>query len=126
MRTTIPIVFGLFLCGLIISISIHKTAIHASFSLNQDYIAANLCIEKDIEGSTCNGNCCLQKQLNKTHENGQSDLINTPDHLLNLFLDQDIAPESNKTCSHNMKFEAYLSPYSSLSPADIFHPPRGL
>ena len=126
MRSSVPIFLGILLSVLIMSISVHKTAIHASFNLNQDYIAANLCIEKDIEGSMCSGKCHLQKQLDETQENGQSNLVNTPDHLLNLFVDQCIAPESKEVCSHNLKFEAYLSPYSSTFPTDIFHPPRVL
>lgn len=124
MRTSVSIFLGVLLSVLILSISVHKTAIHASFSMNQDYIAANLCVEKDTEGSTCNGQCYLKKQLDETKENAQSNLVNTPDHLLNLFLDQDIVPNSKEAFAHNLKFEAYLSPYSSSFPTDIFHPPK--
>ncbi len=124
MRTSVPIVLGMLLCGLIISISVHKTAIHASFNLNQDYIAANLCVEKDKEGSTCNGQCHLQQQLEDTQEGPQSNLVNTPDHLLNLFMDQDLEITSEDSFSSNQKFEAYSRPYSSSFPTNIFHPPR--
>jgi hypothetical protein len=124
MRTAVPILLCLVFGGLILSISLHKTVIHASFSLNQDYIAENLCIEKDIEGSTCNGHCYLKKQLDQTQESPQSNLVSTPDHLLNLFFDDDlssVAPILHENCMNNAE---YLSPHSSSFPTNIFHPPR--
>ena len=36
--------------------------------MNQDYIAKNLCIEKDVEGSTCKGCCQLKKRMNEQQE----------------------------------------------------------
>lgn len=124
MRTVVPILLSLVFGGLILSISLHKTVIHASFSMNQDYIADNLCIEKDIEGSTCNGHCYLQKQLDQTQESPQSDVVSAPDHLLNLFFGDDLAfvvPSSHQTVVNNVE---YLSPHSSSHPSNIFHPPR--
>lgn len=37
--------------------------IYVNFKVNQEFIAANLCVEKEIEESTCNGNCQLKKSL---------------------------------------------------------------
>jgi hypothetical protein len=42
--------------------------IYVSFKVNQDYIAKNLCVEKDIEDSNCMGCCQLKKKLEKQHE----------------------------------------------------------
>ncbi|WP_321344448.1 hypothetical protein [uncultured Draconibacterium sp.] len=39
-----------------------------SFKINQDYIAKNLCIEKDVEGSTCKGCCQLEKRMHEQDE----------------------------------------------------------
>lgn len=36
-----------------------------SFKINQDYISKNLCIEKDVEDSTCKGCCQLKLRLNE-------------------------------------------------------------
>ncbi len=33
------------------------------FKVNQEYISANLCVEKDLEESTCDGHCQLKKSL---------------------------------------------------------------
>jgi hypothetical protein len=42
--------------------------VYLSFKINQDYIAKNLCIEKDVAGSTCKGCCQLKKKLNEQKE----------------------------------------------------------
>uniref|UniRef100_UPI003216DC0F hypothetical protein n=1 Tax=uncultured Draconibacterium sp. TaxID=1573823 RepID=UPI003216DC0F len=39
--------------------------VYVSFKLNQDFIAKNLCVEKDVEGSTCKGCCQLKKKINE-------------------------------------------------------------
>ena len=36
--------------------------------MNQDYIAKNLCVEKDVEGSTCQGCCQLKKRMEEQQE----------------------------------------------------------
>lgn len=42
--------------------------VYVSFKLNQEYIANNLCVEKDMEGSTCEGCCQLKKRMNEQQE----------------------------------------------------------
>ena len=42
--------------------------IYFSFKINQDYIAKNLCVEKEVEGSTCKGCCQLKKKLEHQQE----------------------------------------------------------
>ena len=42
--------------------------VYVSFKMNQNYIAKNLCIEKDVEGSTCKGCCQLKKRMNEQQE----------------------------------------------------------
>jgi len=37
--------------------------IFTHFKINQEFIAANLCVEKEIEESTCKGKCQLKKSL---------------------------------------------------------------
>jgi hypothetical protein len=45
--------------------------VFASFKINQEYIARNLCVEKDIEGSDCRGCCQLKKKVNEQQEQKQ-------------------------------------------------------
>ena len=36
--------------------------------MNQESIAQNLCVEKDVEGSTCRGCCQLKKRMKEQQE----------------------------------------------------------
>lgn len=48
--------------------SVGQTVILVNFKINQAYIAANLCENKNIADSTCEGNCQLKKQIEQTHD----------------------------------------------------------
>ncbi len=52
----------------VLSFQFSDLLVYISFKINQDYIAKNLCVEKDIEGSTCKGCCQLKKKLEKNTE----------------------------------------------------------
>jgi len=43
----------------------------ATFLANQDYIAANLCVNKDHPEMHCNGHCQLDKKLNEDQKQNQ-------------------------------------------------------
>jgi len=43
-----------------------KTVIWVSFIVHRDYIAKELCVEKDVANSCCKGSCVLNKELAKT------------------------------------------------------------
>ncbi|WP_068472816.1 hypothetical protein [Saccharicrinis aurantiacus] len=69
-------IFSIFLI-LIVAIGTFKHAtIFLSFKLNQDYIAKNLCIEKDIEESSCKGCCQLKKKQNQQKETDKQNIPN--------------------------------------------------
>jgi len=107
-----------------LSFQYSEILIFISFKLNQDYIAKNLCVEKDIENSTCKGCCQLKKKLDEQHqkkeqipptENSKNniDYCNTESHKLLLFLQKKIIEE-----------KVLYSLYSKLFHFKIFHPPR--
>jgi hypothetical protein len=52
----------------IFSFQFSDLLIFVSFKINQEYIAKNLCVEKDVEDSTCKGCCQLKKKFEKQHE----------------------------------------------------------
>ena len=54
-----------------------KLAIYVNFKLNQEYIAKNLCIKKEIENNDCEGNCCLKESLEK-QEKSENPTPNLP------------------------------------------------
>jgi len=47
------------------------------YLINKDYIAKNLCINKDKPKSCCKGKCHMVKQLQKTNQNTEKDSKNT-------------------------------------------------
>ena len=53
----------LFIC--LLSASFSKWLMIGAYTLNQHYIAENLCINKEHPSSHCNGHCYLSRQLNK-------------------------------------------------------------
>jgi nucleoside recognition membrane protein YjiH len=58
------------------------------FKISQEYIAKNLCVEKDIEESSCAGNCQLKKSLEiieKGNSNQDELRLNIESHISFLF-----------------------------------------
>ena len=98
--------------------------IYISFKLNQDYIAKNLCIEKDVEGSTCKGCCQLKKKLEKQKDQKEALPVNQTEKLdINLYAEtrlvlQDIYPEVNEIKND------FILKYCFRPFKQIFHPPR--
>lgn len=45
-----------------------RLVIVINYTLNKEYIAKNICEQKDVAESTCEGKCHLKKQLNKEDE----------------------------------------------------------
>jgi hypothetical protein len=48
-----------------------KVYIIIDFKINQDDIAKNLCVKKEIENNTCQGSCHLKKELKEAEEQEQ-------------------------------------------------------
>ena len=47
---------------------------YLGFKINQDFIAANFCVEKDFEESDCKGSCCLSKMVSISKEKSSTDI----------------------------------------------------
>ena len=47
------------------------------YLINKEYIAKNLCVNKDKPKSCCKGKCHMVKQLQKTNPNTENDTKNT-------------------------------------------------
>ena len=108
----------------LLSFQLSELMIYVSFKINQDYIAKNLCIEKDIEGSTCKGCCQLEKKLNE-NENQKKD-TSVPANTK-----QDVTLFSEKLFQFNFIDRSseilnyfILNKYSFLTAGLVFHPPR--
>ncbi|WP_163323545.1 hypothetical protein [Draconibacterium mangrovi] len=96
----------------------------ASFKINQDYIAKNLCIEKDVEGSTCQGCCQLKKKMHEQEEQKrelppqQTEKQNIDFCIQATELNDGLYPNSENLRIKNS------SNYSFLKALKVFHPPK--
>lgn len=55
--------------------------VYAWFKINQDYIAEELCINRDKPELSCAGKCILNSKLNATQSNENKDLANVLEDL---------------------------------------------
>ena len=46
--------------------------LHLNFAINRNFIAKNLCIEKENIENECRGACCLKKKIEEIQRNEQS------------------------------------------------------
>lgn len=61
-------VFAVFLSFLVLLQTLNQTGILLTFKLRQEFIAKNLCVQRDKKVNTCNGKCHLKKELKKSAE----------------------------------------------------------
>lgn len=61
--------FG-FIALYLIAIS-YPSILNCSYTLNKTYISNNICVNRYVKDSTCDGKCYLMDQLNQ-HTNGQN------------------------------------------------------
>lgn len=96
------------------------------FYLNQDFIAKNLCINRDKPQMQCNGKCHLKKQLTAEERKEQENPERRTDNKSEIFyanadLINNITPTVSTVSIH------YYNPASIGTPIDrvstIFHPP---
>lgn len=89
------------------------------FKVNQDFIAKNLCIEKDIEESTCEGNCQLKKNF-KVIEKGNSNQdelqFNIESHISFLF-----TPIVNKQIKPILKGKPFFTKLENKNPLSGYY-----
>lgn len=100
----------------------------AAFKWNQDYIAANLCINRFDAIPLCKGSCFLEDQLNKDRQQ-QEKLPDLKTKELNLFcrhnavLSAPGVPVENKVVKYPFSLvDDIRPPYT----ASIFHPPSAV
>ncbi len=108
----------------IFSFQFSELLVLVSFKINQDYIAKNLCVEKDVEGSTCKGCCQLKNKMNEQEEQ-KKELPPQQNEKQNIDF---CVQTAELTCglypnSENLRFK-FLSKYSFLKALKVFHPPK--
>lgn len=113
-----------FLLGLLLLL--HPVMPYIEYFTFKDFIAKNLCIEKDVPNSCCKGKCYLEERIKESNENPTKkdhlpfkvktevlQYYNITDELLS------IAVAENKT------FVSFQSiGYKYLCVSNVFHPPQ--
>jgi hypothetical protein len=101
-----------------------KLVVLINFKINQDFIAKNLCVKKEIEDNDCEGNCCLKESLEKA-EKTENPTPNIPKEKAEdfLFTGQYSWLLSNlSVLSENIIFSQ--TKFINLINSSIFHPPQ--
>ncbi len=99
--------------------------IYLDFSLRRDYIATVLCIKKDKPITVCGGNCYLNRQLDKAHQQQEKEEKTTAKEYI--FFYDSIASIDTAASNYNLiddQKHSYKPTYNSRISFDIFHPPR--
>lgn len=105
-----------------------KVAITADFLIHQDYIAQNLCENKDKPEMECNGKCVLMQKL-QLKEDPSQEPLQLP-HLTQLEIstfvvtDFDFAALIPTTVKSEKPLAKSEDRVDNLHSHDIFHPPR--
>lgn len=97
------------------------------YLVNKDYIAKNLCINKDKPKSCCKGKCHMVKQLQKTNKNTDNDPKNTNSRVQLKELNEFII---SKACSYTAEISSHtyfvynIVTSDQLACSAIFVPPK--
>jgi hypothetical protein len=97
------------------------------YLINKEYIAKNLCVNKDKPKSCCKGKCHMVKQLQKATKNSETDPRNTNNRVQLKELNEFII---SRTCSYTAEITSYkylvynILVFSQLACAAIFVPPE--
>lgn len=77
---------------------------YIEYAVNKDYIANNLCINRDNPHSCCEGKCYLEKQIRKSSESGDSKGNQTNNKVQN----EDLKEFVTSLTSNSKVFETHL------------------
>ena len=116
--------FGAYIFFLtLIAHTFSQVMIIGEFMINQDFIAAELCENKEEPELECNGKCYLKKELKKDEERKQDEKTSKVEVLLFcnckiIEIDTPIVFEIEKT-----ETSVYLNHLLSGFETDVFHPP---
>lgn len=97
------------------------------YLLNKDYIAKNLCVNKDKPKSCCKGKCHMVKQLQKANPNSENNSRDTNKRIQFKDLNEFVISNSFR---FNPEIPAisyqyfYITAYKDLAKHTVFVPPK--
>jgi hypothetical protein len=99
-----------------------------SYTINKDYIAAQLCENKNRPALHCNGQCILMKKLAKANESNESKQNKTEVKTLSIDFVEELKSYSiiKITATTPVRNLFRNKMYASAIQTDIFHPPADI
>lgn len=117
-------IFSILLILSILTFQFSELLIYVAFKIEQDYIAQNLCIEKDVEDSSCKGCCHLIKKLNEQQDH-KNELPPVQTEKMNIsFYTQECEKRTLLVISSIKLWVKQQMEYQFLPYYTIFHPPK--
>lgn len=96
-----------------------------SYEINKDYIAKNICINREVQGNCCKGKCYLQKKLASDDDQQKpfNKTTDTKDIQSDFYLQElvRISFEIKPAINHRSPF--YINGISQEYIASVFQPP---
>ena len=124
----VKIIKAIFMAFALLLPTIGKLGIFISFKINQDYIAKNLCEQRNIKNNKCHGCCQLKKQLAENDKQEQKQMPRGSNEKNDLSIDYFCRELSGLSCNLSEE-EVNFNTSSSFLPAShigsIFRPPKG-
>lgn len=113
----------IFLTTLILGVSFQDTLTYITFKLNEEFIAANLCINKEVD-SSCHGHCQLVKEYENDNQEAKKNYLKIDERLFQNYISVSTnLPTKQFHLDRNNKF-IYKELYSYSISESIFHPPK--
>jgi len=99
---------------------------YIDFELNRDYIIKTLCVERDKEVNTCQGNCHLNKEIeeNSTRETDDQNRAPAQGFESEIFYITLSGFKSPQPATVKRSLCIYLTNYRFLIDKNHFHPPE--
>lgn len=105
--------------------SASRVIVYFNYWLNQEFIAENLCENREQPQLECNGKCHLKKELDKDDERKQKD--NKQQVEVILFISSGVSHEIEQSASHFVEQQCHCAFVVQQKPTGynscIFHPP---
>lgn len=121
MKQFLAIIFTL----LVLIQPMNKLIIFISFKINQEYIAKNLCVNRDEPITVCYGKCQLTKKIKEQEKKEKEYPQIALQKDFNLFYHIDGTADQSTIIATESEYQSnYFIFYHILNPVDIFHPPK--
>jgi hypothetical protein len=119
------LIAGSILILLVMIQSFTSWIIVAEYTINKEYIAKNLCINKEKTKLHCNGKCQLMKKLVQEENQNSSSNSQTGKIKMDVLFVQEVhSPSISNLIKEDTKFNAaYIVKQPSGSVNTVFHPP---